>query len=178
MRRFINLAAIAAALSICGSAAAQGTNRDYTPSNFSFRIGGAFPIDDNLSDLGNSLFAAGIDYRIDRPFFPNGETFFSVDWFGRTTSGTKGNVFPVNINHKWFTNPLPTSEDRRSYFFAGVGAVFIDVASAADTVLGARAGVGLELGPYFFAEGAFYISDKSGGNVRSTAAAVYLGYRF
>ena len=178
MRRFINLAAIGAALTVCGVASAQET-RDYTPVNFAFRLGVALPIDDNLSSLGDTLFAVGVDYRIDRPFFPNGETFFSIDWFGKSTSGAKGNVFPVNVNHKWFTSGtgLPTTDETRAYFFAGVGAVIIDVGTS-DTVLGARAGIGVELGTYFFAEGAFYISDKGAGNVRSTAAALYLGYRF
>lgn len=180
MRRFMNLAAVAAVLGVSGATFAQEETRDYTPHGFSFRIGVNLPIDEELSDaLGNSLFAFGIDYRIDRPFFPNGETYFSVDWFGRNSTGQKGNLFPVNINHKWFTTAtgLPTSGDNRSYFFAGVGAVFVDVVQS-DTVIGARAGVGVELGPYFFTEGAFYVSDRANGNIRATSAAIYLGYRF
>jgi hypothetical protein len=177
MRRMVTMAAIGAVLGVSGLAAAQ--TPDYTPHNFSFRVGANFPLDDNLRDLGNALFALGADYRIDRPFWPGGETFFSLDWFGKSTTGSKGNVFPLMVNHKWFggTGIQAPEEGRRSYFFAGLGAVFIDVGSS-DTVLGARGGIGVELGPSFFAEGTLYLSDKSSTNVRATSVAIWLGYRF
>ena len=179
MRRFIKGAAIAAVMTAGGSALAQTTNPDYTPVNLSFRIGAAWPLDDNLSNVSDVLFAAGADWRLDRSFFPNGETYFSLDWFGRSGSqGTKGNVFPVCINQKWWTgDPGIDTGGRRAYIFAGVGAFFIDVTTS-DTVIGVRGGLGVELGPYFFTEVAGYTSDKGNGNVRGTAVAAYLGYRF
>ena len=179
MRRFIKGAAIAAAIGVGAAGFGQSTTNDYTPTNLSLRIGAAWPLDDNLSDISDVLFAAGVDWRLDRPFFAGGETYFSLDWFGRSTSGQNGNVFPVCINHKWFTSGtgLQTAEDRRTYFFAGVGAFFVDVGSS-DTVIGARGGLGLELGPYFFAEVAGYISDKTSTSVRGPAIAAYVGYKF
>ncbi|MFY9235195.1 MAG: hypothetical protein WAO58_12140 [Fimbriimonadaceae bacterium] len=175
MRRYLNLAALVGALAVSGISSGQS---NYYPINLSFRAGGVFPIDDNLADLGNSLFGLGIDYRIDKPFFEGGETFFSLDWFSGTTTGRKGNVFPVMVNQKWYTRQSEDgSEGSRSYFFLGAGAVFIDVAGS-DTVIGLRGGVGVELGSAFFTEGTFFISDRARGDVRATAAGVYLGYRF
>lgn len=174
MRRFLNLAGLAGTLAVSGLASAQ-TGGSYYPINLSLRLGAVFPIDDRMSDLGNSLFGLGIDYRIDKSFFEGGETFFSLDWFTGTTTGRKGNIFPIMVNQKWFTRGA--EEGGRSYVFVGAGAVIVDV-SGSDTVLGARAGAGMELGQAFFAEGTFYVSDRAKGDLRNTAVALWLGYRF
>ena len=177
MRRFLNAAAIVGALSLSGVSAAQGTAPDFYPMNMSFRLGGVFPLDDRLDDLGNSLFAFGIDYRLSKPLLPNGETFVSLDWFFGSTTGQKGNVLPLNLNHKWYTSQEAAEGAKRTYVFLGVGAVFIDLVSS-DTVFGARVGAGMELSTNVFVEGTFFISDRASGNVRSNAFGAYIGYRF
>ncbi|HVL38041.1 MAG TPA: hypothetical protein VM328_01500 [Fimbriimonadaceae bacterium] len=183
MKRFLSIAACAAAIGVSSSAQAQYTEGgdvfDATPWGFAFRIGYAFPLDDNLREVSDSFFSFGIDYYLSRPFFRTGETYFSLDWYGKTISGQKGNFFPLMVNHKWYTEraPLTAPEGHRSYFFAGLGAVFMDTANS-DVVIGARGGVGVELGPYFFAEGALTISERASGRVHANTIGAYLGYRF
>lgn len=174
MRRLITLAALAGVAAI---SAAQSP--DYYPANLSFRLGAAFPLESQLSDkVGRSLFALGVDYRLNRPLLADGESYISVDWLFGTTSGRKGNVFPFNINHRWYTNTgIDAGPGRRSYFFLGVGGVVVDVGTA-DTVLGARGGVGVELSESLFAEGTVWLSDRASGNVRNTSIGVFIGYRF
>src|SRR5688500_15840046 len=126
MRRFLNVAAVVGALSLSGLSAAQ-TQTDYYPGNMSFRLGGVFPIDDNLSSLGSTLFGIGIDYRLNRPLLTNGESYFSLDVMFATTTGRKGSVLPFCINHRWFTkSTIDNEEGNRSYIFAGIGAFFVD----------------------------------------------------
>lgn len=176
----LHIAASVAALGIMGAAVAQNNN---APSDFSLRAGIVFPFNSGMSDASTIWGGAGLDY-----FFPtqtlhfgkNSETFFSADWFWRGTSGTRGNVFPLAINQRWYSNVSGTnlSYYGRTYFSVGIGAAIIDVNHASATELLGRASVGVEFNMHVFAEAVLTVSGQSRQDVSANAVGVYLGYRF
>lgn len=172
MRRITTLAALAA-LS-CGAFAQSDTTVNYTPVDLSLRAGVNIPVDSGMSDLGNTLFAFGLDYRFGRSLLANGESYLSVDYFTKNFRFEKGSVWPIAINQRFFVGDKATGT--RTYMFAGLGIAVIDVNSTGTTAL-IRGGIGAELGDSIFFETAGYLSDKVDG-VRANSFAFYLGYRF
>lgn len=173
----LHLAAFAAALGFVGVASAQPI--DAAPSNLTFRGGVVFPLDDNLREASDLFFGVGIDYLFPNQIIRagNSETYFSVDWFVKGTSGARGNVFPLAINQRFYSDVSGISRYGRTYFTLGLGAAVIDVNRSATRFL-VRGGVGVELGPNVVAEAIATFSDKTRDNVRANALGVYVGYRF
>ncbi len=168
MKRVMLTAAIAATLGVTAVASAQNT--DYTPHNFSFRLGTVFPLDHHLRDVNKTFLAIGADYKFNTQYLKNGETYFSLDYIAKAWTGEKGTMWPLMINQRFMGKD-------GSYWSLGAGAVNMNF-SKSDTVFGARFGVGKNLGESIFVEGAFLWSDKSRGNVRATSLGFYIGYRF
>jgi hypothetical protein len=169
MKRLLVLAAL------CSSAfaSAQGIG---SPVNLSFRAGFVYSLDEFTRDtIGSSLIGFGADYYLERGLFENGETFLSFDWIGRGLNGDKGNMFPICLNHRWYTGGDFESANRR-YYFIGAGVAIIDVVST-NTVAAVRLGVGAELGQHIFGELSLVYSDASSG-ARASSVGAYLGYRF
>lgn len=154
--------------------AAVKAQTDYTPVNLSIRGGAAYIFDDVTRRLTGTMFTAGIDYFIDTKWFKNSETSLSIDWYGKSGNGTKGNMFPVMLNQRFYQKGREVGH--RTYGFFGLGAVSVDITKA-KTVLGARFGYGVELGPALFTEGVLLISDEANG-ARANNIAWYIGYRF
>jgi hypothetical protein len=166
------LIAVAAAASLSVGALAQFD----TPVNLAFRIGYAYPLDSKTRDTVRNFIGVGADYFFGKSLIgQNGETTLSFDWLGKSGSGAKGNAFPIMLNQRWYGPARPGTE-QRTYAFLGLGVAIVDVVST-DTVLAARAGYGVELGPKIFAEGTFLFTDDASG-ARATSVGVYLGYRF
>jgi hypothetical protein len=172
MRR-ITFAALAA-LS-CGAFAQSGPEiTDWNPTNASLRAGVNIPVDSGLSNLGNTLIAAGVDYRFGRPLFASGESYASLDYFAKNLKFQRGSVMPLAVNHRFYFGQCPIGS--RTYGFLGVGVAFIDY-NDSNTVAMARGGIGAELGDAIFFEATGYISDQADG-ARANSFAFYLGYRF
>jgi hypothetical protein len=180
MRRTIQLAAIAAALGICGGAMAQnsGQRSDVTPSGITFRGGIVFPLDEELRELSDVFFGLGADYLFPTQLIRGSETFASIDWWARGTNGRKGNVFPVALNQRFKLGPGLYNREFSNYFFVGAGAAIIDVGGSATKFM-LRGGFGTELGPNIIAEGVLTLSDEhKASGIHANSIGVYFGYRF
>jgi hypothetical protein len=168
MKRLLVLAAL------CSSAfaSAQGIG---TPVNLSFRLGFVYPLDDFTRDITGNMIGFGADYYLERSMFEGGETFLSFDWMGRGMNGDKGNMFPICLNQRWFMGG-DFETGNRTYYHLGAGVAIVDVVTT-KTVLGLRAGYGMELGPHAFVEFNFVWSEEASG-ARANSIGGYLGYRF
>lgn len=178
MRHWLGVSTVLAAIAICGSASAQYNKSDLEvhASGFSFRGGLVLPWDAPLRDVSKTMIGLGMEYSFQKQVVKNSETYVSLDWFGKSLSGTHGNIFPLCINQRFYTGASRYGTGR-AYFFAGLGVTFIDVNGATDK-LGARGGVGMELSQTLFAEAAAYMSGKDNGGVAGNALGFYVGYRF
>ncbi|MFN3684304.1 MAG: hypothetical protein ACK41F_10290 [Fimbriimonadaceae bacterium] len=166
----------AAALAALGTMAFAQNNLDVTPTNLAVRFGGLLPIDDELNDFADGFAGVGIDVYFTQQFLANSKTYLSIDWLGKSGTGSKGNFFPICLNQKFFFG-TPEEGQPGGYFFVGVGATVFDFYST-NTQFGARAGLGLDLGPNIFAEGTLFWSDTSTGGIDGTGIGLYLGYRW
>lgn len=174
MKRFLIGAAALAGMSLSALAPAQVDRiTDATPYNFSFRGGWVLPIDDKLSDFADSLIGVGVDYVFPKQFLRGSETFFSVDYIFKSTSGQKGSIFPVLLNQRFYSDP---STQMGTYWLVGIGATVVDIRGT-ETGFGGRFGLGVRMSEQLFLEGnAFFSEDVN--NVRNVSVGVYLGYRF
>ncbi|MCW5940184.1 MAG: hypothetical protein KF884_11745 [Fimbriimonadaceae bacterium] len=168
MRNLLLIAAVGAA----SFGSAQGIEQ---PVNLAVRLGWVFPINNAMRDVANNYIGVGVDYFTNTTLLPNGELTVSADWFGKSGSGAKGNVFPIMLNQRFYAKPRG-EDDLRSYVFFGAGIAIVDI-NQSQTVLAGRVGYGVELGRNLFAEGTLTHSDSARG-ARATAAGIYIGYRF
>ncbi len=167
MKRLFVLAAL-------GAAVIGGAQTITEPTDVSFRLGGAYVLDTNMRDQTGNLMGVGIDYYLRSSFVPGGETYFSLDWLGKSASGCHGNAFPIMVNQRvYLTNDR---EWGRKYAFLGAGIVCMDVYTS-KAVAGLRGGVGLEIGPHIFAEATATLSDVA-DTARCHTIGAYIGYRF
>ncbi len=167
MKRMIVLAALC-------TAATLSFAQVEAPSNLTFRLGFVLPIDSSLRDAAKSFIGVGLDFYPNFTLVKGSESVLSLDWIGKSGSGSKGNIFPIMFNQKF--NSGSGDVKSKSYFFVGAGVAFIDVTSQS-TVLAARLGFGAELGSHLIGETALYYSDAVDG-VHITSLGFYLGYRF
>ncbi|MCX7799670.1 MAG: hypothetical protein N2109_04935 [Fimbriimonadales bacterium] len=165
-----------AALAAFGTAAFAQGGLDVTPTNLAVRGGGFLPFDDELNDFSEGFAGIGIDIFFPQQYLPNSRTYLSIDWLGKSATGSKGNFFPICLNQRFSLGKAEEGQPG-SYFFVGVGATVFDFYST-NTQFGARAGIGIDLGPHVFAEGTFFWSDTSTGGIDGTGIGVYLGYRW
>ena len=169
-----------AAIGIVSGAMAQSddTRIDATPSYLTFRGGLVIPWDDNLREASDLFGGVGIDYEFPTQIVRGATTYFSADWWFRTSNGDNGNVFPLAVNLRFYSNSgISMYPEGRSYFFVGAGVAIIDVGkSTAKWMI--RGGVGTQLGPNIIAEGVLTFSDESSTKVRANGLGVYLGYKF
>ena len=111
---------VLAALGVAAISSAQG-NLLEEPTNIAFRLGYVYPVDATMRNISPSYLGIGIDiYPEGFNLMSEGESYISIDWFGKSGSGAKGNAFPVMINNKVYSD----SGYGRSYFFYGLGVVF------------------------------------------------------
>jgi hypothetical protein len=176
LKKLTTLGAATLALALPTIGSAQTT--DITPYNFGFRGGFVFPIDEGLRAVDRTFFGIGVDYTLPQfTIFPGAETFLSFDWFVRSRAGGQ-NVFPILLNQRFYLSPADAIANRRTYAFAGLGAVIFD-GSPSSTRIGGRVGLGVELGPNLYGEASLFLSDVTRvTGVRATGLGVYLGYRF
>lgn len=168
---------VLAALGLVSMSFAQAQTVFDEPTNISFRLGYVYPIDADLRDKSPNYIGVGVD------FFPTGwsllregQTVISFDWLGKSGSGAQGNVFPITLNQRVYTDAPVGATYGRNYYQFGLGVAIIDVNST-DTVLAARAGIGRELGEKLFGEINFIYSE-AGGGARATSLGFYIGYKF
>jgi len=170
-----------AALGLVGVACAQSstTQIDATPSNLTLRGGLVLPLDSNLRENSDFYGGLGLDYEFPNQLIRGSSTFASVDWYFKGSTGSNGNVFPLTLTQRFYSNKGNSYyKDGRSYFFVGGGIAIIDVAGKSSSKYCLRGGIGTELGPNIIAEASLTFSDKSKTDVRANAVGFYIGYRF
>jgi|GEM_PF-927366 len=174
MKNWLTAATIAASIGAATLASAQYSSSigDVTASGFDIRIGFAYSLDNNLRDVANTLIGFGIDYNLP-PLLKGSTTFLSGDVLAKSGSGGHGNAFPICLNERF---SFGTSRYGGTYFFVGAGAFITDVTST-NTVLGARGGFGVNLGPNIFTEATATLSLPT-NNYRIDTIGLYVGYKF
>jgi hypothetical protein len=181
MKRCLILAASAFGLGVLAASASAQVRAeplDPTPTGISLRGGIMIPIDNNTRDFAKFWAGFGLDYTFDRRFLKNADTFISVDYLFKSSSGDRGSMWPVLLGSRFYTaDELNYEEGGRTYLFAGIGAVFFD-AVGSDTRVGGKVGVGREFGPFIFGEATLFLSEQSKGGISANSIAFYLGYRF
>ncbi|MCU0317600.1 MAG: hypothetical protein MUC92_13525 [Fimbriimonadaceae bacterium] len=145
-----------------------------TPTSISVRGGWVYPIDSNLRDISSSFIGIGLDFSQSFRLLPNAETYFTVDWIGRSGSGAKGNLFPILVQQR-FSSTAPGAANK-TYFYFGAG-VSVNDLTRTKTVLAGKLGYGIELGTKTFAEFSILYTDGV-DSVRGTSLGIHLGYRF
>jgi len=173
MKRLL-FAAAAAAFATVGFAQTMEA-----PTHVAFRLGGAYPLDSDVRQNVKSFIGVGLDVFLAKSVLPgrNTESTVSVDWLGKSSSGSKGNVFPILLTQRWYMGTNAGVEDaNRSYYFGGLGLAIVDLNST-KTVFAMKGGVGYELNRHMFAElSAMYTEPAN--TLRASNIAVHLGYRF
>ena len=167
-------------MTACAASMSLAQTTIETPSNISVRLGWAYPLDSDTRAITGNLLGVGFDYFLNRTLIPgaNGETYISADWLGRSASGSKGNMFPLMLNQRWYSAPsmVGGADGNRTYYFVGAGAYVMDVTNT-KTVFGARVGLGMELGEKLFAEANLSYTEAANFR-RGSNIAIYIGYRF
>lgn len=177
MKKNFALAALTLTLGlpVVASAQLQSNPPDVTPYNIAIRGGLGFAVLDNsIRDVSNTWINLGLEYTFDKSFIKDSTSYLSVDWFGKSGSGGKGNFFPISLNQRFMLQKPINGYD--AYFFVGLGVSVLDIKTT-NTVLGARGGVGVDLGPHLFGEAAAYLTTGSDG-VHGNIISVAVGYRW
>ena len=182
MKKALAFGLATAAIAMSALASAQVGRPNYPPQYFTLRAGFLVPIDDNLRAVSNTFFGVGADYTFSNAYLSGGETFFSLDWIGKTRGGGRFNVFPICINERYFlggNNYSPAAQlNNRAYVFLGLGAFLFDM-DPTTWRFGGRGGVGIELGHSLKAEATLFLSaPTSGVQIHCNAVGLYLGYNF
>ncbi|MCG9893845.1 MAG: hypothetical protein MH204_00035 [Fimbriimonadaceae bacterium] len=167
MKRVIGMAALAA---LAGGALAQSSVFE-TPTNLGLRLGYAYPLDSNTRNVVDNFFNVGVDFFLTTPLLAGGESYISIDWFGKSIGGGKGNAFPLLINHRFFLD-----EAGSGYFFGGLGLASVDITQSRN-VLALRGGYGITLSEKLNAEAFLLYTDEANG-ARASALGVQFGFRF
>ncbi len=151
---------------------------DATPYNISIKGSLYWPIDDNLRNVDKLFAGGGIEYLFPVQLIRGSETYMEFDFFLRTTASSNVTAFPLTINQRFYGGPAssPFGHNGRSFFFVGGGVSWIDPRGQAK--LTAHGGVGTEIGPRIFLEGALFVSEQDNNGLRNTGASFSLGYRF
>lgn len=168
MRRYL----VGTILAVAGVTAAQAQN----PQQLDVRGGIWLPVDSTLRDVANIWAGIGVDVHFPTHFLKNAETVLSVDYLTHSLGGSKGNIFPINLN-AYFTVP---HGDQTLYYGFGAGAVIADVRSTSKTVFGLRGVLGLNINDEWFIEANYFWSDKYDdvNSSRASGLAGYIGFRF
>ena len=175
MRNLLTIAM--ASLGVVAASNAYGQTQDpdaLIPVNITVRAGIALPLDNDLRRSNSSLFAFGLEYKIDRSILRSGETYFALDFFkgDRTDNGY---IIPVTIDQRFYTRQL--TGGRRTYVFVGAGIGFLKGTDRFTQTFVARGGLGAELGERIFIEGALTLGDKR-QDISANNIGLYVGYRF
>lgn len=172
MKRVFTIVTIAA---IAGVAVAQNsTLSSIDGSGLRLRVGAVYPWESATRKVTKNMVAVGVDFPI-MNLLKKGESYVSVDWYGKSASGAKGNMFPVMVNQRLYLNDKEAAGSR-TYVAIGVGIVHMDVTKA-KTAYGARFALGKELSDNLSFEAAMVGSTEASGT-RANSIGVFLGYRF
>lgn len=164
-----------AALVLSGLAIAALASAQLDNGSAKLRVGAVYPFENSTRKTTGNMIGVGIDYTLAKSLLPKGETFLNFDWFGKSGSGAKGNIFPFMINQKWFTDEKRPAGNR-PYIFLGAGFANVDVTKA-KIVYAGRAGIGAELNEKVSFDVILTVSDKA-GLARANSIGVYFGYKF
>lgn len=171
MKKLIALAAATVGMATLAAAQSDAMN------NMSIRAGIAFPTTGDLN--GGTFFGAGLDFDFGKSWIGGkGTTYLSVDWLSKSTSGTRGNMFPIHLNQKFWLQEGTDEGAIPFYGFIGVGATVIDVAPAS-TVLSGRLGLGAQVNTNFSVEGVIVFTGRTRtSNILGNHVGLYVGYKF
>lgn len=171
MKKLITLAIATVGMATMAAAQSDAMN------NMTVRAGIAFPTTGDLN--GGTFIGAGLDFDFGKSWFGgSGTTYFSIDWLSKSTSGTRGNLFPMHINQKFWLQQATEEGGMPFYGFIGVGATVIDFPPAS-TVLSGRFGIGTQVNEHFNVEGAIVFTGRTrSSNILGNHIGIYLGYKF
>jgi hypothetical protein len=164
-------------LTILGLATVSSFAQSPSSINFSgltVRLGGIYPWEKKTRSVTGNMLAVGLSIPMPRPLLSKGESYVSIDWYGKSAGGAKGNMFPVMINQRFFMDPNE-DEGRRSYFDLGLGIVHMDITSA-KTVPGLRAVMGKELSDKLIGEIALVLSGDA-NKAKANSIGFFLGWK-
>lgn len=165
MKQLILIAAIGASAMAYSQAPLINTN------GLSIRLGGVYPLESNTRAVTKNMIAIGLDFDTPTNMVKGGKNYISFDWYGKSGSGAKGNMFPIMYNVRFGDEP-----GKQFYTFAGVGIVFMDVTKS-KTVFGLRGGIGTKLSQHVFAEAAAVFSGDANG-AKANSIGAFVGYKF
>lgn len=166
---------LAGALVIALVPFAQAADQMFEIGSMSLRLGGLYPFEKATRRVTGNMLSVGLDFDLGPGLIRGATTYGSVEWFGKSVSGAKGNMIPFMLNQRLpLTLSAPGVPQLYGYF--GLGFVNIDV-TRSQTVWGFRAGVGSSLTQSVFAETGFTYSDSANG-ARANSFGVWVGYKF
>ncbi len=171
MKRTLVLLATAAMASL---SFAQPTVGGIDATGLRLRLGAVYPLEGATRKITGNMLAIGLDFPV-RSLAKTGEAYLSADWYGKSGSGAKGNIFPVLYNQRINVDKDPEAT-QRTYIMVGAGIAHIDVKKA-KTAYAMRFALGKELSDTVFAEGGL-LWTTDGGGVKGNAFGFFLGYRF
>lgn len=159
-------------LVVLGIAAAAFSQDLINTAGLSARVGGIYPFEKSTRNVTGNMFGLGLDIALKTTYVKGSDAFLSFDYFGKSTDGKNGNILGAMLNQRFMSG----SGSRPMYTFAGVGFMIVDV-NKSKTVLGARGGVGTNLGEHVFAEAVLTVSGNANG-AKANTVGLYLGYKF
>lgn len=171
MNRLLTAAAAIGAIAAAIPASAQfGSALD--KGTFSGRFGIFLPAEQNLRDLEDIWFSAGLDFELQQGIVKNAVTVLSIDWF-TYNGGSQNQAFPITFNQRFYRGNGIT----RMYFQVGAGLAVLDF-GVSDNVFCARGGIGMEFNERNFAEANFVWVDSSTAGSDASGITVHYGIRF
>lgn len=168
------IAAVAALGVMAGAVSAQSTAQkfDYTPYNYSFRIGVGFPNDGALKANQDNWTNIGVDYNFNTSILRNGDSYLSVDWVTEEFSDYDNSMVTIFLNNRFYMD-----ETSQIYLIGGIGAVIAEFTAGKETIFGGRFGVGYNLGQNIFLTGTYTFAGKVDG-INPSHTSINIGYRF
>lgn len=159
------------ALSFAAFSTAQYT--DLTPKNMSFRGGFGYMLEDSTRSETGTMFALGADFNSEFSLVKGSVGYFSIDYYAKSIGGRTKAIVPIMWNQRF---AMGNQEGMSTYFFAGAGAVSVDVFGQ-KWVPGGRLGIGSNLGQHVFAEVTLLLSSDA-NDAKANSLGLFLGYRF
>ncbi len=167
------LTAVALAASFAGCALAQS---DFDLSNIGLRLGFVYPFDSGTRNITRNMLGVGIDIANSTTLFKNGESHISIDWYTKSTNGSKGSIIPLMFNQRFFGSQTSAEDSYRFYWTLGVGASLVDVTTSKIVPTG-KAGIGTNFGERAYFEANWLFSSDANG-ARADSIGFFVGIRF
>jgi hypothetical protein len=152
------------------------TKFDPKLSNFSYRIGGAFSIDQSLNQFSSSYYGVGLDFQLNRALSRSASDYLSVDAFWPTKKGFDKSSFVLTYTEHIYASERARFNSSRGYIVAGLGGIYYGLGDS-DIKPAARLGFGVEMGSNFFVETVAILAQQSKDKITGNVIGIYFGSR-